>query len=162
LAPGDTACTAAVPPLRLVARFAVQSSQLNPATGLAGNQAGVSQLRWVSAAVLTAGDVLARIGGNSTGQGVGLRGGSFRMISDASAIHLTLDEVRWTEDLSVSGTIDKPLARTGTVHAVLDLKGPEGASGRVTIQWQEGLAGQSASIEGRIGGAAVAAEDPAP
>jgi pimeloyl-ACP methyl ester carboxylesterase len=162
LATGDTACAAAVPPLRLVPRFAVQSSQLNPATGLAGNQASVSQLRWVSAAVLTAGDVLARIGGNSTGQGVGLRGGSFRMISDAAAIHLILDDVRWTEDLSVSGTIDKPLARTGKVRAVLDLKGSEGASGRVTVQWQEGLAGQSAGIEGRIGGATVAAEDPAP
>jgi hypothetical protein len=84
------------------------------------------------------------------------------MISDAAAIHLILDDVRWTEDLSVSGTIDKPLARTGKVRAVLDLKGTEGASGRVTIQWQEGLAGQSAGIEGRIGGATVAAEDPAP
>jgi pimeloyl-ACP methyl ester carboxylesterase len=162
LAAGDTACAADVPPLRLVPRFAVRSTQLNPATGSAGNQAGVAQLRWVSAAVLTAGDVLARIAGNSTGQGVGLRGGSFRMSSDASATHLILDEVRWTEDLSVSGTIDKPLARTGKVRAVFDLKGSGGASGRITIQWQEGLAGQNASIEGRIGGATVAAEDPAP
>jgi pimeloyl-ACP methyl ester carboxylesterase len=83
LRPGDTACAANVPALRLVPRFAVHASQLEPAIAAAGNRANSAQLQFVSAAVMTAGDVLARLGGNTTGQGVGLRGGTFRVVNDA-------------------------------------------------------------------------------
>ena len=140
----------------------MRSSQLTPATALAGNQANAEQLRWVSAAVLCAGDVLARLGGNSTGQGTGLRGGSFRVARVAAANHLSLDQVRWTEDLSVSGEIDEPLSRTGMVRAALDLQGTDGTSGRIVIQWREGSPRAVASIRGAIGAAAVIAEQPAP
>jgi pimeloyl-ACP methyl ester carboxylesterase len=162
LATGDTACAAGVPALRLVPRFALHSSQLAPATALPGNQAGTEQLRQVSAALLCAGDVLARLGGNSTGQGVGLRGGSFRIAGDAAGTHLSLDQVRWTDDVSVSGKIDKASSRTGIVRAVLELQGSDGTAGQVTIQWREGSADPSASIRGKMGTAAVVAEYPAP
>jgi len=55
-------CASAVPPLRLVPRFAVHAAQLAPAVADAGNRASPTQLRWISAAVMTAGDVLARLG----------------------------------------------------------------------------------------------------
>jgi hypothetical protein len=159
---GDTACAAAVPPLRLAPSFAVQASQLEPAAAIAGNRANAAQLRWISAAVMTAGDVLARLGGNSTGQGVGLRGGSFRVVNDASTVHIILNQVRWAEDLTVSGKIDRPMARTGMVRALLHLAAADGLTGDLTIEWPEGSAGSSASIRGTFGEAKVAAQSPAP
>ena len=57
-------------------------ADLEPAAAAEGNRAGVAQMRWVQAAVQTAGDVLARLSGNSTSQGVGLRGGTFRVVQD--------------------------------------------------------------------------------
>jgi pimeloyl-ACP methyl ester carboxylesterase len=162
LSVGDTACAAAVPPLHLVPRFALQASQLEPAAAIAGNRADAAQLRWVSAAVMTAGDVLARLGGNSTGRGVGLRGGDFRAVSDASTTHITLNQVRWTGDLTVSGKIDRPAARTGTVRAVLDLTTAGGLTGELTVDWPEGMADSSTTIRGTFGNAKVVAQSPAP
>jgi pimeloyl-ACP methyl ester carboxylesterase len=168
LAAGDTACAAEVPPLRLVPRFAVHAVELVPAIAESGNQADAAQLRWVSAAVATAGDVLARVRGNSTGEGVGLRGGGFQILSGASGIHIILDHVRWTEDLSVSGTIDKPKTRTGVVRAVLRVNAMpsrqtgDAPQGTLIVQWIEGSAAVTARINGTLAGAHVAAQMPAP
>jgi pimeloyl-ACP methyl ester carboxylesterase len=158
----DTACAARVPPLRLVPRFAVHASGLDAADALPGNRADAAKLRWVSAAVLTAGDVLARLGGNSTGRGVGLRGGSFRIVNGPATLHVALDQVRWTEDLAASGTIDKPVARSGGVRASLHLAGPAGATGDLTVAWPEGSAGAIASIRGTLDGESVRARTVAP
>jgi hypothetical protein len=162
LSVGDTACAAGVPPLRLVPRFAARASQLEPVEAIAGNRANAAQLRWVGAAVMTAGDVLARLGGNSTGQGVGLRGGSFRVVNDASTAHVALNQVRWTEDLTVSGKIDKPLARIGTVRASLHVATADGVTGELTVEWPEGVAASGAGIRGVLGGDAVLARTRAP
>jgi pimeloyl-ACP methyl ester carboxylesterase len=162
LDPGDTACASAVPPLRLVPRFAVHAAQVEPAVADAGNRASPTQLRWISAAVMTAGDVLARLGGNSTGQGVGLRGGKFRVVNGASIARVDLNQVRWAEDLAVSGNIDKPSARTGTVRATLHLAAADRLIGDVVVEWREGIADASAAIRGTLGGAAVLAHTPAP
>jgi len=105
---------------------------------------------------------------------VGLRGGSFRAVNDASTAHVTLNQVRWTEDLTVSGKIDKPLARTGMVRAQLRLATAdglaeglaegldEGPGGELVVEWPEGIAGSSADIRGALGGAVVRARTPAP
>jgi hypothetical protein len=151
-----------VPPLRLVPRFALHASQLDPAAGSPGNQTDSAQLRWVSAAVATAGDVLARLAANATGEGVGLRGGSFRVVNDASTVHVALNEVRWVEDLTVSGKIDKPMARTGVVRAELHLTAADATHGDLTVQWSEGVAGATARVRGTLDGAAVVAQTPAP
>ena len=126
LAPGDTSCAADVPPLRLVPHFALHASQLDPAAAARGNHADAAQLRQVSAAVVAPAMYWRASAAIPRAQGVGLRGGSFRIVNDPSTIHVTLDQVRWTEDLAVSGKIDKPLARTGTVHAALHFAGPPG------------------------------------
>jgi pimeloyl-ACP methyl ester carboxylesterase len=159
---GDTSCAAEVPPLRLVPRFALHAADLEPAAAAGGNRASDAQLRWVQAAVQTAGDVLARLGGNSTGQGVGLRGGTFRAVDDASTVHVRLDQVRWTEDLAVSGQIDKPAARSGTVRASLHIAAAQGSSGDLNVEWPEGTADAVAAVRGRLGGVTVLAEAPAP
>jgi pimeloyl-ACP methyl ester carboxylesterase len=159
---GDTACAAEVAPLRLVPRFAVHAAQLDAAAALPGNHAVVEQLRRVAAAVMTAGDVLARLGGNASGRGVGLRGGTFRVESDTSAVHITLNQVRWTEDLVVSGNIDRPASRTGFVRARLRLDPAEARGGELRVEWREGVADSSTAVRGTLGGATVLARTPAP
>jgi pimeloyl-ACP methyl ester carboxylesterase len=162
LSVGDAACAAHVPPLRLVPRFAVHAAELEAAIATPGNRADAAKLQWVSAAVWTAGDVLARVGGNSTGRGVGLRGGSFRIENGPSTLHVALNQVRWTGDLAVSGTIDKPLGRTGAVRASLHLAGADGLSGDLTVAWMEGIVGASASVLGTLDGELVRARTAAP
>jgi pimeloyl-ACP methyl ester carboxylesterase len=158
----DTGCAGEVPALRLVPQFTRHASELDPAAPMAGNNAGASQLRWVSAAVMTAGDVLARLGANSTGQGVGLRGGTFRIVNDPSTIHVALTDVRWTEDVAVSGRIDKPVARHGVVRASLHLAVNGGAKGDLLVEWPEGVADSDARIRGTLDGTAVMARTAAP
>jgi hypothetical protein len=162
LQPGDTTCAGKVPPVRLVPRFAVHAAQLDPAVALRGNRADPEQLRWITAAVMTAGDVLARLGGNSTGQGVGLRGGTFSVVSGPAVTGITLDKVHWTEDLAISGEVDKPLARTGTVRARLHMAGAGALTGDLHVEWPEGIAGSIAVIRGTVDGAPVFARTAAP
>ncbi len=162
LSPGDTDCASRVPAVRLLPRFAAHAAELEPASGLSGNLADAAQLRYVSAAVLTAGDVLVRLRSNTTGRGPGLRGGSFRSVTRAGSVQVVLDGVRWTEDLAVSGTIDAPAGRSGTVRARLEIAGPAGLSGPLRISWQEGVAAPRARIRGAFGATAVVAQTAAP
>jgi pimeloyl-ACP methyl ester carboxylesterase len=162
LSAGDTSCAAGVSPLLLVPRFARHASELEAALPLAGNHADDSQLRWVNAALMTAGDVLARLGGNSSGQGVGLRGGTFRVVTDSSIIHVSLTGVRWTEDVAVSGKIDKPVGRQGSVRAALRVAGPGEFTGELEVEWPQGLADAAARIRGKLGGTTVMARAAVP
>ena len=94
--------------IRLVPRFARHLHELDPASAAAGNAASAEQLRAVSAALLTAGDAMVRASEVSPGSGVGLRGGTFSVRETHGAYQLTLRELRWTEDLVVSGTVEFP------------------------------------------------------
>ena len=73
-----------------------------------------------------------------------------------------LEQVRWTEDLAVSGTIDKAAARIGAVHAVLQLAAADGVAGEITVEWPEGIANSMAAIRGDMADAVVIARTPAP
>jgi pimeloyl-ACP methyl ester carboxylesterase len=156
---GNTACAEEVPPIRLVARFARHLTELDAALARPGNRGDARLLQAAGAAASTVGDVLARLESNSSGEARGLRGGSFRIVRDANSAHLTLDHVRWTEDLAVSGTVES--AAAGEVRALLQLEGPDGCSGRLTIRWREG-ANAIARITGELGGAPVVAQTMAP
>lgn len=160
LATGDESCASAVPPVRLVPRFARTAGELAPARGIAGNQAAEETLRVVSAALLTAADVIARAAENGAGPGVGLRGGTFTAQAADGGYRLTLANLRWTEDVAVSGRIDAP-GRAGLVRAALELRSP-GGSGTLELEWPEGVSGARATARGSFGGRVVAAEGPAP
>ncbi len=162
LATGDESCASQVPAVRLVPRFATRTAELEPAIGVEGNSAGSTQLQYAAAAVLTAGDVLARLPSNSTDRGSGLRGGDYHIVHRLGGKQVALNAVRWTEDLAVSGTIDKPAGRAGTVRAHLSLAGPNGVRGQLEISWPEDVAQARAQIRGTVGGAAVAAQSAAP
>ena len=161
LSTGDEGCAAQVPPVRLVPQFARHAVELAPAQALIGNEAADTALRVVSAALLTAQDVIVRAGANGPGKGLGLRGGTFSAAEAGSGYHIVLREVRWTEDVVVSGEIDSP-GRTGVVRAVLDLSAPQGERGKVEAQWPEGVARSRATVRGTLGAHAVVAQAPAP
>ncbi|MBS0578822.1 MAG: alpha/beta fold hydrolase [Proteobacteria bacterium] len=161
LSTGDDGCAAEVPPVRLVTKFARTAAELPPARGMADNAAGEPALRVVTAALLTSEDVISRAQAQGAGSGLGLRGGSFTVADAAGGYRIALDEVRWTEDVSVSGTVDWA-GRSGAVRGVVRIKGPRGASGPLEFEWTEGGVQPRATVSGKLGGESVTAEAPAP
>jgi len=157
---GDERCSAEISPLRLVPRFARHVHDLAPADARPGNEAEEEALRLVSAALFTSADVVTRAQENGAGPGVGLRGGTFMTAREGAGYRLTLREVRWTEDLAVSGRIDWP-ERNGMVQAELEVRSPE-LSGRLELSWPEGAGDARARIRGTLGGKLIAAEAPPP
>lgn len=162
LSAGDTRCAARVPPVTLVPEFSGHAADLAPARALAGNRADDARLRIAAAAVMTLGDVLVRVAENSTGAGPGLRGGRFHVLRRSATIRVGLENVRWTEDLAVSGEIDVPAARTGFVHARIRLVGPADLRGLLVVHWPLAGPNARAAISGTLGGAILRAVTAAP
>jgi hypothetical protein len=142
--------------------FSVESRDLTPAAELPGNAASARQLRVVSAAVQAAGDLLARVDANSTGHGRGLRGGTFRLERSGTGVRIALNQVRWTRDVAVSGTISRSSRRHGMARAFLRVSTPEDPIGRLTVQWAEGADRSEAQIRGTLGTKRVLAKTAAP
>jgi pimeloyl-ACP methyl ester carboxylesterase len=156
---GDTSCTQRIRPIRTVPAFAVHAADVTPATAEAGNAGTEADLRLASAAAETAGDALARYFVNSGGSGVGLRGGTFTFEASDTGHNFTLDQLRWAEDLAVSGTIRWDQS-TGDIAADLTLAGA--ATGTLSLAWNDRDTDAMARITGTIDGRAVAAERIAP
>jgi pimeloyl-ACP methyl ester carboxylesterase len=161
LTAGDESCAAAVPPVHLVPRFARELRELSAAQALPGNQAADDGLRAVNAALLTCEDAVARARENGAGNGVGLRGGAFSVARAGQGYRLTLRELRWTQDLAVSGRIDWP-GGSGVVRASLVLQGADATRGALELSWPEGVSAARAAAHGTLGGRAVLAAAPAP
>jgi pimeloyl-ACP methyl ester carboxylesterase len=162
LAAGDISCASQVPPVRLVPRFSVEARDLAPAAGLPGNSASPGQLRIVSAVVQAAGDLLARVDANSTNHGRGLRGGTYRLKRSGAAVRIELDQVRWTRDVAVSGSIVRSSRRHGMVRAILRVSTAEDPIGRLNVQWREGIDQPEAQVRGAFGATPVLATTAAP
>jgi pimeloyl-ACP methyl ester carboxylesterase len=153
---GDVSCAAKVHPVRLVPFFALHAADALPAEPRAGNAASDRQRALVSAAVQTAGDVLARWNVNYSGKGVGLRGGQWHYTQPGWTAKFTLSDVLWSKDLPVSGTAVWNGAN-GEVHA--DLSFPGGA---IKAWWNDRDTDAVATIRGVVGGRVVRATMPAP
>ncbi|MBV9992896.1 MAG: alpha/beta fold hydrolase [Alphaproteobacteria bacterium] len=153
---GDTSCAAKVNPVRLVPFFALHAADALPAVPGDGNAATTADLAVASAAVQTAGDVIARWNINYSGHGVGLRGGRWRYSQPDMVARFSLSKVRWTRDLAVSGSAvwDQ---RDGSIRVDLTF-----ANGRVTASWNDRATDAVASLSGRIGGRVLRASMPAP
>jgi hypothetical protein len=112
---------------------------------------------------LTAEDVIVRAKANGAGKGIGLRGGSFVVEADSKGYHVRLRDVRWTQDLRVSGHIDiDSVGHGGVVNAALDLQAAGGVSGELELQWSEDGSVALASARGELGGHRVVAAAAAP
>jgi hypothetical protein len=93
---------------------------------------------------------------------VGLRGGRFTIIESKGKQVATLDAVRWTEDVAVSGTLEKTSGAASRVRAHLRLAGTDSLDGVLDIAWDDDAPEAVADIRGSLGGARVAARMPAP
>lgn len=160
LTPGDTRCFAQVPPIRALPAFYVRAAQVPPATALPGNQASAALLRLAAAAAWTVGDATSRIEVVGS-RGVGLRGGSLRAVKAGGAHRIRMKEMRWVEDLAVSGTV-RWAPRGGLARASLTLRSDAGVRGSLTLTWPEGVALSQAQISGQLDGKQVRATLPAP
>jgi pimeloyl-ACP methyl ester carboxylesterase len=161
LSTGDETCAGAAPPVRLVPRFVRRTRELTPARALAGNEAGDEALRAVSATLLACQDGIVRARDHGAGGAGGLRGGTLAIRPAGGGYTLDLKEVRWSEDLAVSGHIEWP-GRNGWVTAHVVLQGSPAASGSLEAGWAEGVAGARAAVHGSLGGRSVVADAPVP
>ena len=121
----------------------------------------VADLMAAGQQILTSEDVITRALEHGVGGGVGLRGGTFTAAAAAEGYRITLNEIRWTEDVSVSGVIDCA-GRTGRVHGALHVRASQGANGTLEVEWTEGAAQPRASITGKLATDSVVADAPAP
>lgn len=164
LDPGDTSCAANIAEVRLVLRFATTAAQLAPLIALPGNRGTATDLGVAAAAAYALGDVLDLYWANSTGYGVGLRGGTWSYVSDASgnSYAFTMHHVRWTNDVAVSGRFTWNYYKPGAVNGQLTVTGPGGASGALTITFNSREPDAQAMITGQLGGRTIAATMYAP
>src|SRR5437016_1527823 len=147
----DTSCATKIAEVHLVPKFVVQAAEFDPATAIAGNQANENELRVAAVAAQTLGDALARWWVNDTGKGVGLRGGHFKYKTSGSHSIYKLEYLRWTDDVSVSGSADWDYNFPGAVTADLKVTGPGGAKGTLNIKWNSRVPGSTAQITGKVG-----------
>ena len=112
---GDESCAAAVPPVRLVPQFARHAARTGAAHGLPGNEAPAEALRVVTAALLT-----ARMPSRAPRTTVPARApvcaaARYAVTRVGAGYHLRLRNARFTEELSVSGSVHWP-GRSGEVR----------------------------------------------
>ena len=157
---GDTSCNRNIRPIRTVPGFATSYASVAPAMALTGNETDETGLRLASAAAETVGDAIARYYVSTTGAGAGLRGGTFSFKASATGYVLKLHELKWSEDVSVNGTVDWNQL-TGNIAANVTVTAP-GHSGELDIAWNDQLTDAEASLSGKIDGTALIAERPAP
>ena len=164
LSPGDTSCAAHIAEVRLVPRFATTAAQLDPLTALSGNEGTATDLRVAAAAAYALGDVLDLYWANYSGQGVGLRGGTWNYVSNpaGSEYLFTMNDVRWTNDVAVSGQFTWNYYKPGAVNGQISVTGPGGENGELTIQFDSREPDAQANISGQLGGRKILATMYAP
>ena len=152
--PGDTSCASQYQEIRTTDEF---PSRLGDIAAPAGS--GSAEQRGVAAAVTaTVGDVFPRWFAMLGSEGVGLRGGTFTT-TGLDKVQFRLDDLRWVEDLGVSGRIEWNRAK-GAVAATVTCAGA--AECRLTISWNYNESHATATVTGRIDGERVSLTLPAP
>lgn len=155
-------CAADAPPLRLAPPFVRGYQHAEPATATGTKAASPDALLLAGATVATLGDLLPRLQANSSGHGVGLRGGKFTVTTDDKGVsHARFERLKWADDLGLTGTLAWSM-HGGEAVAHVRFHAKPGLSGRLTVRWPEAVADARARIDGRIGGVRILAESPAP
>jgi pimeloyl-ACP methyl ester carboxylesterase len=157
---GDTSCLAAIRPIRTVPLFATQYAQVAPAVADAGNAVDQDGLRLASAVAETVGDAVARYYVTTSGQGDGLRGGGFTLSHGNGGYTITLANEKWTQDVTVNGTIAWDQLR-GSIAARVQFH-TDGHHGTIAIAWDDRATEAVASLTGEVDGVALAAHRVAP
>ena len=154
---GDTSCAKKVAEVHLVPKFVRRAAELDPATAQSGNTGTPEDLRIAATASQTLGDALARWWVNSSGKGVGLRGGAFTYKTSGSHSIYKFKNLRWTEDVEVSGNADWDYNFPGAAIAHLKIKTSSGEKGELTLSWDSRTPDAEARITGRLAGREIRA-----
>lgn len=162
LTPGDPSCAGQVAEARVFPKFVKRAQDLDPATALPGNEATVADLRAVAAAAYAIGDVMDTWWLNSSGQGIGLRGGTFSYSVRGSVSTFELRGIRWTDDVEVSGALTWEYFYPGQVKATITLGGSGTDAGQLSLTFNNREPLAQAAISGQIGGRKVVASLYAP
>jgi pimeloyl-ACP methyl ester carboxylesterase len=161
LSPGDTSCVNKVRPVRTVPLFARLSSELAPLEALKDNQASEAQLRIATSGLEAVGDVIARWYVTYNDFDRGLRGGKFTYTTSRTGYIFTLTELKWTDDVAVSGTVSWDQV-SNLIKAEVTLKKANAQIGTLQIRWNDGDIDAMASVRGEIEGATLIARRIAP
>jgi pimeloyl-ACP methyl ester carboxylesterase len=161
LDPGDVSCPGGLREIRTVPAFARTLADVVPAVAAEGNTGTDADLRLAAVAAEAAGDVITRYYINFSGAGVGLRGGTFSYDDADGKIRLTLEDVLWTEDVAVSGTVIWD-GGTGEVAAALEVTTTGRERGQIALRWTNGEVGAEVAILGTIGDRTIRATRAAP
>lgn len=161
LSPGDTTCVNMVRPVRTVPLFARLASELAPLEALKGNQANDAQRRIAASGLEAVGDVIARWFVTYNDFDIGLRGGKFTYTTSSKAYVFTLTNLKWTEDVAVSGTVTWDLV-SNVITAQVTLNRGGAQIGALQIRWNDADINAMASVTGEIQGATLLAQRVAP
>ena len=160
----DASCARRVPPIHTVGAYPDRLAAQPPLRPLPGSTTAGQPLRLAAAAVLTAGDAVARYDGIDGSSDIGLFGGAWQASDDGAVLSLRDDQL--IRGVAVTGRIvlrDASDPQDGQVAvAALTASGPGLARGVFTARWTTGGAHASARVQGTVGGARVAGTMPAP
>lgn len=161
LTPGNTNCVSKVRPVRTVPAFARTAADLAPLAALTGNQANAAQRRLAAAALEAVGDVIARYYVSYNAVGAGLRGGKFSYAATDVGYDFTLQNVRFTQDVAVSGAVSWDFS-TALITARVTLKSGGQSLGVLDIGWNDADINAIATVKGTLQGAVLKAQRIAP
>ncbi|HTG47747.1 MAG TPA: alpha/beta fold hydrolase [Actinomycetota bacterium] len=161
---GPTSCARRTPQIPVVPVFPITSAQAPKAISNGPGDASTPQDRQVAwAAGEAVGDALTRWWNLMYGPaGHGLRGGTFTVqgpyLSYAAPLRLTLEGVRFVDDVAVSGTVIWH-RRAGRVEATLTVEAPSG-SGDVTLTFGTNHPTDTSQLRGVLGGRRISVRLP--
>jgi pimeloyl-ACP methyl ester carboxylesterase len=148
-----------------VGRFTLLASQARPAAidGGAGNQIGLSERKVVTVSVAAATDALQRlylnlVFGYGSGNGAGLRSGTFQTDFSGSSWVTTLTNCSFATDVVVNGTVSWDYFVDSSMVADLVVSGPGTAGGTLHVEGIYQGAGPVGNfkVSGTLGGHKVA------
>ncbi len=157
----NVGCAARVTPVHTVGTYPLRLRGAAPARARPGNTATPQALRAATVALASVGDEVSRYELLSGNTDRGLRGGRIRF-SGGNVIRISLRNVRWVTDASISG-VALWNQSTGTVSAWLTVRPARGAVVHLTARWRPfGAQDQLAVITGTQGGHRLRAQALAP
>jgi pimeloyl-ACP methyl ester carboxylesterase len=153
---GADATPCAAPAVRLVPAFARRAAELEPVVPLPGDASVARDRALAAAAAATVADMMSRPDAPRA-----LRAGTARLERHGTRTRIVLQDVRWCEDVAVTGRI-LPERTGGGGAARLSLVAADGTHGTLSMRWPGGGPEASATLEGAIGGRALRASARAP
>ncbi len=157
---GAECVTVDYPPVRTVSVFARTMAELKPAKQGGAVISSMNDRRLVTAALQVAGDLAPRWWNNYTGDGVGLRGGTYSY-TGSNILRFRVSDYAFVRDVAADGRAiwDRD---SGTYTVDFTVDGPGGRDGRIKATWNDYDFNAKAVVTGSIHNRPVRLRTPAP